>query len=444
MKSISLFVFILLGIVSTSTNAQNLPAYLPANGLVAWYPFNGNANDESGNGNDGTVNGAQLSEDRNFAASSSFVFGNGTHISVPMNAQLFQLPVKTFSCWFKSIGNQNGGRIYENTFMNGGIAFHYGGGNLFDVFYAYELYCTGMSNLDAGEINQWHHLVSISDESLAKATVYLDGSMIGQTDATPAGVNGCFVNANWPWQNQFMRFGIGASNEAFNGLIDDIAIYNRALTQEEITALYTGTPVNNNGGNNTANTVPPGIPYQAVMRNANGQVAANAAATTKFTLHQYTTDGAVEYQETHALTTNAQGLVSAVIGHGTAVQGTFAGINWSNTTKFLQVEVDLGNGYVDLGTQQLLSVPFALYAANGPQGPAGPAGPTGPQGPAGADGATGATGPQGPVGTSVTSVVANNNQWVITFSDGSTTTFPIGNGNSATNSQTFHYLSDGF
>ncbi len=99
---------------------------------------------------------------------------------------------------------------------------------------------------------------------------------------------------------------------------------------------------------------------------------------------------------------------------------------------------------MDLGTQQLLSVPFALYAANGPQGPAGPAGPTGPQGPAGADGATGATGPQGPVGTSVTSVVANNNQWVITFSDGSTTTFPIGNGNSATNSQTFHYLSDGF
>jgi hypothetical protein len=107
----------------------------------------------------------------------------------------------------------------------------------------------------------------------------------------------------------------------------------------------------------------------------------------------------------------------------------------------MQVEVDQGSGFVDMGTQQLMSVPYALYAANGPTGPQGPAGPTGPQGPAGAQGPIGLT---GPAGTSVQSVTQANNQWVITFSDGSTTTFPIGNGNSATNSQTFHYLSDGF
>jgi hypothetical protein len=51
-------------LIGTSATAQNLPAYLPSNGLVAWYPFNGNANDESGNGNDGTVNGAALTADR--------------------------------------------------------------------------------------------------------------------------------------------------------------------------------------------------------------------------------------------------------------------------------------------------------------------------------------------------------------------------------------------
>jgi hypothetical protein len=99
----------------------------------------------------------------------------------------------------------------------------------------------------------------------------------------------------------------------------------------------------------------------------------------------------VEYQETHALTTNGQGLMATVLGQGTAVQNTFSAINWANTTKFLQVEVDLGNGYVDLGTQQLMSVPYALYAANGPQGatgPQGPAGATGSQGPAGAGGFT--------------------------------------------------------
>jgi hypothetical protein len=159
-------------------------------------------------------------------------------------------------------------------------------------------------------------------------------------------------------------------------------------------------------------SVPPGIPYQAVVRNPDGTVAANANLTTRFTLHQSTTEGAVEFQETHILVSNAQGLVSAVIGQGTAVQSNFSSIVWSNTNKFLQVEINLGNGYVDLGTQQLMSVPFAMYAASGP--------------------------------TSIQSLVPTNNQWVITFTDGSSTTFPISNGNSATNSQTFHYLSDGF
>jgi hypothetical protein len=60
------------------------------------------------------------------------------------------------------------------------------------------------------------------------------------------------------------------------------------------------------------------------------------------------------------LTTNALGLIIAQIGLGTASQGTFGDINWSNTTKFIQVEVNTGNGFVDIGTQQLMSVPFAI------------------------------------------------------------------------------------
>ncbi len=447
MKSISLFVFILLGMVFTSINAQNLPAYLPANGLVAWYPFNGNANDESGNGNNGIVNGATLTSDRNGNLNSAYSFnGVSDFIQVANNNSLNPFPI-SISCWFRSNSNIGGGIVSKYPFpnANNGWSMHLNQGKLSGYFYNYNggAFINADFNLDQSVFlsdNLWHFLTITYGE--VGASFFVDSELITNLYYLGNGL------PSSPSSSTDLFFGriLEDANSAFylTALLDDIAIYNRALTQEEITALYTGTPVNNNGGNNTANAVPPGIPYQAVVRNANGQVAANAAATTKFTLHQNTTDGAVEYQETHALTTNAQGLVSAVIGHGTAVQGTFAGINWSNTTKFLQVEVDLGNGYVDLGTQQLLSVPFALYAANGPQGPAGPAGPTGPQGPAGADGATGATGPQGPVGTSVTSVVANNNQWVITFSDGSTTTFPIGNGNSATNSQTFHYLSDGF
>ncbi len=159
-------------------------------------------------------------------------------------------------------------------------------------------------------------------------------------------------------------------------------------------------------------TSPPGIPYQAVVRNSEGIVAANVAVSVKFTLHQNTADGNIEYQEVHTVTSNGQGLIALVIGQGVSQQSTFSNIDWSNTLKFLQVEMDLGSGYIDLGTQQLMSVPFAMYAAKGPN--------------------------------AVQSISSNNNQWVITFSDGSTQTFPIDNGNSATNSQTFHYLSDGF
>jgi hypothetical protein len=202
--------------------------------------------------------------------------------------------------------------------------------------------------------SNWQFIASTYDVSSG----YLRSYINGEPNCTD------FLGYRTPQVNSFpLVFGYdNCVGRYLTGRLDDIAIYNRALTQEEITALYTGTPINDGGGNTSANPVPPGIPYQAVVRNANGQVAANAAVTTRFTLHQNTADGAVEYQETHALTTNAQGLMATVMGQGTAVENTFAAINWSNTTKFLQLEVDLGNGYVDLGTQQLMSVPYSIQS----------------------------------------------------------------------------------
>ena len=361
--------------------AQNLPVYLPANGLVAWYPFNGNANDESGNGNDGVVNGATLTSDRNGNSNTAYSFNGSEIIINQIQQEDFRLNGTdqiTISLWFFTTSNNSPmhfiGRRDAADF-NWQLAYNYGSGEGL-TFNGGGIYAPSGVSIPQGN---WNHLVGKYINGFW--VLYLNGAILAQAEGQTTG----------GLQTE-LKIGNSGTAEPFIGQLDDIAIYNSALTQEEITALYTGTPVNNNGGNNTANAVPPGIPYQAVVRYANGQVAVNTAAITKFTLHQNTTDGAVEYQETHALNTNAQGLLSAVIGQGTAVQGTFAGINWSNTTKFLQVEVDLGNGYVDLGTQQLMSVPFALYAANGPVGPQGP------QGPAGTDGVDGATGPQGPQG----------------------------------------------
>jgi uncharacterized protein (TIGR02145 family) len=103
---------------------------------------------------------------------------------------------------------------------------------------------------------------------------------------------------------------------------------------------------------------PQGIPYQAVMRNADGSVMASSAVSLTFMIHDGAANGTVVYQESHALTSNTQGLVSCVVGSGVVSQGNFANINWGGGAKFLQVMM----GSTDLGTQQLLSVPYALYS----------------------------------------------------------------------------------
>ncbi len=103
---------------------------------------------------------------------------------------------------------------------------------------------------------------------------------------------------------------------------------------------------------------PQGIPYQAVMRNADGTVMASSEVNMTFILHDGSATGTVVYQESHALTSNAQGLVSCVVGNGVVSQGNFANINWGSGAKFLQVMM----GTTDLGTQQMLSVTYALHA----------------------------------------------------------------------------------
>jgi hypothetical protein len=72
--------------------------------------------------------------------------------------------------------------------------------------------------------------------------------------------------------------------------------------------------------------------------------------------------GVIKYRETHSTTTDANGMFSVNVGQGTPVSGTFAGINWNTNAKFMQVELDPagGSSYVDMGTQQMMSVPYSL------------------------------------------------------------------------------------
>jgi hypothetical protein len=142
-----------------------------------------------------------------------------------------------------------------------------------------------------------------------------------------------------------------------------------------------------------------GTNYQAVARNTNGTVLSNQSLTVRFSILGGSAAGPVQYQETHSTTTNTLGLFTLQIGKGTPLTGTYSGVPWANANQYLKVEVSINGGnFSELGTSQLMSVPYALFAANGTAGPAGPAGATGPQGAKGDPGVIGPVGPIGPIG----------------------------------------------
>ena len=109
---------------------------------------------------------------------------------------------------------------------------------------------------------------------------------------------------------------------------------------------------------------PNAIPYQGVARNAAGNIIASTSISLRIKIHDVTASGTVVYSETHSISTNSLGLFNVNIGQGTPVTGTLASINWGSGAKFLQVELDPTGGisYTDMGTTQLNSVPYALFA----------------------------------------------------------------------------------
>ena len=191
---------------------------------------------------------------------------------------------------------------------------------------------------------------------------------------------------------------------------------------------------------------PDGINYQAVIRNLSGTLVANTTIAIRIQIKQTSASGTIVFQERHSVTTSAQGVVNLVIGQGTLLGGNISTINWATGPYFVGLGVSFTNGtnYLDYGYQQLMSVPYALYAKNagnqlnqwryGTTVPAAALGTLGDfylnmtngnvyyktnpttwlltgniTGPAGAAGATGATGAQGIQGVAGPSGAAGTN-----------------------------------
>ncbi|MEP7170649.1 MAG: hypothetical protein ABI855_14860, partial [Bacteroidota bacterium] len=120
---------------------------------------------------------------------------------------------------------------------------------------------------------------------------------------------------------------------------------------------------------------PQTIPYQAVARDNSGNIIANQNISLRFSIHDLTAAGTIVYRETHTATTSTLGLFSVNMGAGTPLTGTLATVNWGTGAKFIQIEMDPAGGvsYADMGTTQLMSVPYALFAGKSSDLPSGTA-----------------------------------------------------------------------
>jgi hypothetical protein len=238
MKKLTFLTAILL---ATTTFAQ-IPNYVPTNGLVGWWPFNGNANDESGNGNNGTNIGGQFSTDR-FGHLSNRLFFNGSSRVDVGNLNLGDTNYSySYLNWFKTneagypnrtmITDYNSSNYDDNKFACWHLLFD---GNVART--EIRNFPDGYGNTSTNSLNdnQWHMIISVINRNTNLFSIYIDG-IYNSSIQIPTSIN---LN-----ENSFLRFGIHKWNNIFEpakhwiGELDDIGIWNRALTDCEIKDLY--------------------------------------------------------------------------------------------------------------------------------------------------------------------------------------------------------------
>lgn len=206
-------------------------------GLIAFYPFNGNSIDESPNNNNGNVIGPTLVDDRFNNSNSAYNFDGNDYIIVNDSPSL-RLTNFSISLWCK-FDNTSGLQLILDK--------HLGTGSLdsYEIWFQSNKAWGTISNFSGfdnyvdtaltPQINTWYHIVYTFDDDNNTQALYIDsvlGSSIG-------------ANKSISYDNEPLM--IGASNDQqvpqyfFKGNIDDIKIYNRVINQDEITALYTET-----------------------------------------------------------------------------------------------------------------------------------------------------------------------------------------------------------
>ena len=248
-RNLLLTVAVNLGMISGLT-AQNVPSYVPTNGLVGWWPFNGNANDESGNGNIGSVNGTTPTNDRFGNSNSAYNFnGINNFIEVQNNQSLQLTSSMSFSLWynfdslnFDVTNNIMQGRLIDkvpNSTGQGYWSTLVKANSPTSPFYCNNNNSSNASisfGITSGKTtctsrNQWYNLLGTFNNGFYR--IFLNGNLVDSNNV---------AGPNIPINNLSLYFGYAHNTNDpryyYRGKLDDIAIWNRALSLSEITQLY--------------------------------------------------------------------------------------------------------------------------------------------------------------------------------------------------------------
>lgn len=209
-------------------------------GLVGWWKFNSvnGTNytlDESGYGNDGITNGTvwMNSSSCRFGGCMNFTGASGVKVILPSSSNLMPASAITVEAWVYP-RTQSGTALEQAVTMNGYCGYMLGNQNNNPPVGWNFVVCNGATNYASPRINittnAWHHMVGTFDGSIKKVRLYVDGIFIGETDGPSL-----MTYSSPP------NIGVGdqpGNGQPFNGLIDNVKIYNRALSADEIRAEY--------------------------------------------------------------------------------------------------------------------------------------------------------------------------------------------------------------
>jgi hypothetical protein len=199
--------------------------------LIAYYPFNGNANDESGKGHNGVNYGATLTNDRFYNSGKAFSFNGSSYIKVGHTTDLNPLYGLTLSAWVYFTGfNSSGTLVSKGSGTTAGtysLQYNSSANTLdFQINFSNYLQKT-LSVNTAFQINQWYNIIGTCDGSTMK--VYWNGQFNNST-----GISGNKLGSNY----ESLMIGTNPTGNYFNGSLDDIRLFGYALSENEIQLLY--------------------------------------------------------------------------------------------------------------------------------------------------------------------------------------------------------------